>query len=172
MLKMLQDTCSMYIIITSDCKVQFFSEPTNTNKTWFAEIAGKNMCKLRLNVYYSRSLDWRTRGNLLPGILYVSFDFYSNRELDLSIIAPAFPAFHVQAANWGIYISKAFYNSHFWYWEGAWKQVQMEFFIAKFEGETAALIWSKSKCNSASTDPNENAKIREKHHHLMKDYFL
>jgi len=52
-----------------------------------------------MNVYYSRSLDWRTRGNLLPGILYVSFDFYSNQVSDLSITGLAFPEFRAQAAN-------------------------------------------------------------------------
>jgi hypothetical protein len=54
---------------------------------------------INVNVHYSLSLDWRTRGNLLPGILYVSFDFYSNQVSDLSIAALAFPVFHAQAAN-------------------------------------------------------------------------
>uniref|UniRef100_A0A0A8YTG9 Vacuolar protein sorting protein 25 n=1 Tax=Arundo donax TaxID=35708 RepID=A0A0A8YTG9_ARUDO len=55
--------------------------------------------RVKTKAYYSRSLDRRTRENLLLGRLHVSFDFCSNQVSDLSTIELAFPAIHAQAAN-------------------------------------------------------------------------
>ena len=103
------------------------------NRTCFAEIVGNNVkTTMNINVYYSQSLHWRTRGNLLLEILYVSFDFYSNR---VSVFFHNCTCFS-RVSRTGCklrdkcyYVSISCYNSQLLYWESAWKQVQMEFWV-------------------------------------------